>query len=75
VHRTVAEVMDLTPAQTNYYIRQAREDGLLPPGRSGEVHAMVTATINRGTPRERRWLVCQVCLTADCAVAEGRAAS
>lgn len=69
MRRAAMEVMDLNGNQADYQIRKARQEGLLPlPARQvgRDVHRLVMATINRGTPAEFSWLVCQICLTPTC---------
>lgn len=68
LHKAVQEVLELSAGQTNYYIRQLRAEGLLPQRGGTEEHGYTIATIHRGSARERRWVVCQVCLTTECAL-------
>lgn len=71
MHKALEEVFELSHNQAVYYIRQLRAEGLLPLwGGAGE-HRYTTATIHRGSALERKWTVCQVCLTAECALEVG----
>lgn len=66
---TLARLNHISLAQAYYYLKAARDKGLLVDLQ----HVPVTATIMRNTPSEHSWQVCRTCLaTWPCQVVEHR---
>lgn len=66
MNRALREIFDFTSNQASRWIRRLRTAGHLPPDDPIGRHRMAQAVIHRGSAGERRWMVCQACLSPDC---------
>lgn len=65
--RALMEVLDMTRGEASYALRTVQREGLVEQRRrTGQGHVPTRAVIHRGTPKEFRWTVCQICLTWPC---------
>jgi hypothetical protein len=65
--RALMLVLDMSKGEAAYALRVVQREGLVERvHRSGDGHVPTRAVIHRGTPREYRWTVCQICLTWPC---------